>query len=121
MRRADTTTRPLNLLGLPSSLRAQSSHTAVLRTLGERVLEHVRLDLVGLASIPPYNEDCDGAHAPRWPDHRLAGVQPLDVGGAEERPRLDVAAACAVGTEQGCVLTFTASPACTGGGVRIGN
>ncbi|WP_434694761.1 NADPH-dependent FMN reductase [Pseudomonas sp. Z1-14] len=55
----------INILGLSGSLRRQSAHTAILRTVAERLPEHVRLTLHGLDNIPPYNEDDDGAHAPQ--------------------------------------------------------
>ena len=58
-------TATMNLLGLSGSLRQQSAHTAILRTVAERLPEHVQLTLHELNNVPPYNEDDDGAHPPQ--------------------------------------------------------
>ncbi|MDR0209883.1 MAG: NAD(P)H-dependent oxidoreductase [Pseudomonas putida] len=121
-------TRPLNLLGLSGSLRAQSSHTAVLRTLAECVPDHVRLDLFGLASIPPYNEDCDGAHAPQEVlalREAVARADGLIIGSPEYNHGMSGVLKNALDwlsrphgqsvLNRAVVLAFTASPAFTGG------
>ena len=51
--------RPFRLLGLSGSIRRGSNSTAVLRTLKESLPADVELTILGLESIPLYNEDDD--------------------------------------------------------------
>lgn len=118
----------INILGLSGSLRRQSAHTAILRTVADRLPEHVRLTLHGLDSIPPYNEDDDGAHATQAVIALRAAVAAADgvlIGSPEYNHGMSGVLKNALdwlsrphgkSVLQGCpVLSFTASPAFTGG------
>lgn len=118
----------LNLLGLSGSLRLQSSHTAVLHTVAECLPDNICLHVHGLGNIPPYNEDCDGANAPLEVlalreavaradgvligspeyNHGMSGVLKNALDWLSRPHGQSVLSGCAV-------LTFTASPAFTGG------
>lgn len=121
--------KTLHLLGLCGSLRQASSHEVILRTLANELLpEHVQLVIHPLHDIPMYNEDHDGAASPdsvsalreavaaadaivlAAPEynHGMSGVlkntldwlsRPHGRSALRDKP----------------VLTFTASPAFTGG------
>jgi chromate reductase len=54
----------VNLLGISGSIRAQSTNTAILRTLSERVPDTASLSSFGIGDIPPYNSDEDGEQCP---------------------------------------------------------
>ncbi|TNF83443.1 NAD(P)H-dependent oxidoreductase [Pseudomonas sp. ICMP22404] len=71
-------TASINILGLSGSLRQHSAHTAILNTMAERLSGQVRLTLHGLESIPPYNEDHDGVHAPQAVSDLRAAVAAAD-------------------------------------------
>ncbi|WP_414157461.1 NADPH-dependent FMN reductase [Pseudomonas sp. BNK-15] len=118
----------VNLLGLSGSLRAQSAHTAVLRTVAECLPELVRLELFGLGSLPPYNEDCDGVHAPLEVlalREAVARSDGLLIGSPEYNHGMSGVLKNALDwlsrphgqsvLSGRAVLTFTASPAFTGG------
>lgn len=118
----------LNLLGLSGSLRAQSSHTAVLRTLAESLPANICLQVHGLECIPPYNEDCDGANAPREVLALREAVARADgvlIGSPEYNHGMSGVLKNALdwlsrphgqsALSGRAVLTFTASPAFTGG------
>jgi chromate reductase len=53
-----------SLLGLSGSLRADSFSTGILSTLKERLATSVDLTFHGLADVPLYNQDLDGADPP---------------------------------------------------------
>jgi chromate reductase len=121
-------TATINILGLSGSLRRQSAHTAILRTVAERLPEHVRLTRYGLNDIPPYNEDDDGAHAPQAVIALRAAVAAADgvlIGSPEYNHGMSGVLKNALdwlsrphgkSALQGCpVRSFTASPAFTGG------
>ena len=121
-------TATINILGLSGSLRRQSAHTAILRTVAEGLPGHVRLTLHGLDSIPPYNEDGDGAHAPQAVIALRAAVAAADgvlIGSPEYNHGMSGVLKNALdwlsrphgkSVLLGCpVLSFTASPAFTGG------
>jgi chromate reductase len=121
-------TATINILGLSGSLRRQSAHTAILRTVAERLPEHLRLTLHGLDSIPPYNEDDDGAYAPQAVIALRAAVAAADgvlIGSPEYNHGMSGVLKNALdwlsrphgkSVLRGCpVLSFTASPAFTGG------
>ncbi len=61
---AETSARPLELLGLSGSLRQGSYCTALLRTLADELPATSRLVIHGLADLPLYNQDHDGEGAP---------------------------------------------------------
>ncbi|QXI31571.1 NAD(P)H-dependent oxidoreductase [Pseudomonas vanderleydeniana] len=120
--------RPMTLLGLSGSLRSKSSHTAVLRTVAEHLPGGVQLELYELASIPLYNEDCEGDHTPlavlalREAVARAEGVL---IGSPEYNHGMSGVLKNALDwlsrphgqsvLRGRAVLTFTASPAFTGG------
>lgn len=54
----------IRLLGISGSLRAKSSNTAILQTLGERLAGGLTMSLSPLNDIPPYNADEDGDRCP---------------------------------------------------------
>lgn len=121
-------TATINLLGLSGSLRQQSTHTAILQTVAERLPEHVRLTLHELNNVPPYNEDDDGAHAPPAVIALRAAVAAADgvlIGSPEYNHGMSGVLKNALdwlsrphgkSVLLGCpVLSFTASPAFTGG------
>ena len=56
-------TRPV-ILGFSGSLRKDSSHAAILRTLGEAVADRADLRLMPLDDVPLYNADHDGDDRP---------------------------------------------------------
>ncbi|WP_210015484.1 NADPH-dependent FMN reductase, partial [Pseudomonas palmensis] len=119
----------VKLVGLSGSLRAQSTHTAVLRTLAECLPEAVCLELFELGSLPPYNEDADGVSAPLEVlalREAVARSDGLVIGSPEYNHGMSGVLKNALDwlsrphghsvlTGRG-VLTFTASPAFTGGG-----
>lgn len=120
--------RPLQLLGLSGSLRGQSAHTAVLHTVADSLPENICLQVYGLGSIPPYNEDCDGAHAPLEVlalREAVAQADGLLIGSPEYNHGMSGVLKNALdwlSRPHGqsvltgrAVLTFTASPAFTGG------
>ncbi len=47
----------LKIVGIAGSIRRESTHTAILRVLKERLADRVELDLVSLAQVPLYDED----------------------------------------------------------------
>ncbi|ALI10863.1 MULTISPECIES: NADPH-dependent FMN reductase [Pseudomonas] len=121
-------TATINLLGLSGSLRQESAHTAILRTVAERLPEHVQLTLHELNNVPPYNEDDDGAHPPPAVIALRAAVAAADglvIGSPEYNHGMSGVLKNALdwlsrphgkSVLQGCpVLSFTASPAFTGG------
>ncbi|CAD6557298.1 Quinone reductase [Paraburkholderia kirstenboschensis] len=52
----------LKIVGIAGSIRRESTHTAILRVLKERLADRVELDLVSLAQVPLYDEDLE--HSP---------------------------------------------------------
>ena len=54
----------VNILGLSGSLRKDSAHSVVLRTVAEQLPQSVALTLHELHEVPPYNEDLDGDAVP---------------------------------------------------------
>ncbi|MCU7247444.1 NADPH-dependent FMN reductase [Pseudomonas koreensis] len=121
-------TATINILGLSGSLRQQSAHTAILHTMAERLPGHVRLTLHGLNNIPLYNEDDDGVHAPQAVIALRAAVAAADgvlIGSPEYNHGMSGVLKNALdwlsrphgkSVLLGCpVLSFTASPAFTGG------
>lgn len=121
-------TAPINILGLSGSLRQQSAHTAILRTVAERMPEHARLTLHRLNDVPPYNEDEDSAYPPRAVVALRTAVAEADgvlIGSPEYNHGMSGVLKNALdwlsrphgkSVLLGCpVLTFTASPAFTGG------
>lgn len=125
---ASSMSTALNLLGLSGSLRLHSAHTAVLRTVADCLPANICLQLYGLECIPPYNEDCDGANAPlevlalREAVARADGVL---IGSPEYNHGMSGVLKNALDwlsrphgqsvLSGRAVLTFTASPAFTGG------
>ncbi|AKJ99960.1 NADPH:quinone oxidoreductase [Pseudomonas brassicacearum] len=118
----------INLLGLSGSLRKHSSHTAILRTVAERLAGPVRLTLHGLGNIPPYNEDLEGADAPPSVVALRTAVAQADgvlIGSPEYNHGMSGVLKNALDwlsrphgrsvLSGRPVLTFTASPAFTGG------
>ncbi|WP_248800797.1 NADPH-dependent FMN reductase [Pseudomonas sp. MWU13-2105] len=121
-------TATINILGLSGSLRRQSAHTAVLRTVAERLPDSVRLSLHGLQDIPPYNEDHDGPHTPPAVVALRAAVAEADgllIGSPEYNHGMSGLLKNALDwlsrphghsvLSGRPVMTFTASPAFTGG------
>jgi NAD(P)H-dependent FMN reductase len=51
------TTRPVNILGIPGSLRQASYSKAALKAAQELLPERATLEISGLDGIPPFNED----------------------------------------------------------------
>jgi chromate reductase, NAD(P)H dehydrogenase (quinone) len=58
-------TTDFRLLGLSGSIRRESTNTAILRTLAEKLDRTVSLTLFPLGDIPPYNDDLDGERPPQ--------------------------------------------------------
>jgi chromate reductase, NAD(P)H dehydrogenase (quinone) len=121
-------TEIINILGLSGSLRRQSAHTAVLHSVAQALPETVRLSVHGLDAIPPYNEDHDGPHAPSAVIALRAAVAEADgllIGSPEYNHGMSGVLKNALdwlSRPHGHsvltgrpVLTFTASPAFTGG------
>lgn len=118
----------VKILGLSGSLRRDSAHSAVLRTVAEQLPAGVALRLHGLHELPPYNEDLDGDASPaavlalREAVHRADAVL---IGSPEYNHGMSGVLKNAldwISRPHGKsalsgkpVLTFTASPAFTGG------
>lgn len=118
----------VNILGLSGSLRKDSAHGAVLRTLAEQLPVSVALTLHALHEVPPYNEDLDDDAAPaavlalreavRRADAVLIGSPEYNHGmSGVLKNALDwISRPHGKSSLTGKpVLTFTASPAFTGG------
>ncbi|MCK9815134.1 NAD(P)H-dependent oxidoreductase [Pseudomonas sp. MAFF 302046] len=118
----------LNLLGLSGSLRRHSAHSAVLLSVAEALPSEVRLTLHSLQDVPPYNEDHDGPNAPPAVLALRAAVAAADgllIGSPEYNHGMSGVLKNALdwlSRPHGrsvltgrAVLTFTASPAFTGG------
>ena len=96
----------MRILGISGSLRRDSHNSTLLRAAADLLPPGAELVVYdGLKAIPPFDADDEdaarrgGARAPRGdrgrgrgPD-RHAGVQQLDPGRPQERPRLGLAAA----------------------------
>jgi chromate reductase len=121
-------TQTINILGLSGSLRRQSAHTAVLHSVAQGLPGTVRLSVHGLDAIPPYNEDHDGPNAPPAVIALRAAVAEADgllIGSPEYNHGMSGVLKNALdwlSRPHGRsvltgrpVLTFTASPAFTGG------
>ncbi|MFJ2363500.1 NADPH-dependent FMN reductase [Pseudomonas sp. NPDC087697] len=52
------------LLGISGSLRSQSTNTAVLKTLSNRLGDQAQMSLFALSDIPPYNADLEADTLP---------------------------------------------------------
>ena len=59
------TTRPINILGIPGSLRQASYNKAALKAAQELLPAGATLDIFGLDGIPPFSEDDERAFPPR--------------------------------------------------------
>jgi multimeric flavodoxin WrbA len=59
------TTRPINILGIPGSLRQASYNKAALKAAQELIPAGATLEVFGLDGIPPFNEDDERALPPR--------------------------------------------------------
>ncbi|MNL34191.1 NADPH azoreductase [compost metagenome] len=118
----------VKILGLSGSLRKDSAHCAVLRTIAEQLPPSVTLNLHELHDVPPYNEDLDGDATPsavlalreavRNADAVLIGSPEYNHGmSGVLKNALDwISRPHGKSTLTGKpVLTFTASPAFTGG------
>lgn len=118
----------VKILGLSGSLRRDSAHGAVLRTVAEQLPTGVALQLYELHEVPPYNEDLDGDAPPaavlalreavRCADAVLIGSPEYNHGmSGVLKNALDwISRPHGKSTLGGKpVLTFTASPAFTGG------
>ncbi|WP_137817668.1 NADPH-dependent FMN reductase [Pseudomonas sp. 2FG] len=118
----------VKILGLSGSLRKDSAHSAVLRTVAEQLPASVALELHDLHDVPPYNEDldCDAApvavlalrEAVRRADAVLIGSPEYNHGmSGVLKNALDwISRPHGKSSLTGKpVLTFTASPAFTGG------
>jgi chromate reductase len=57
--------RAIRLLGLSGSIRRDSTNTAILRSLSERLRSSASLILFPLDDVPPYNGDLEGELLPR--------------------------------------------------------
>lgn len=57
-------TETLKIIGLSGSLRRDSHNSAILDTVGELLPDSVELQRYDLHQIPPYNEDNDGDKSP---------------------------------------------------------
>jgi chromate reductase len=117
----------LKIVGISGSIRRDSVNTAILKVLKERLAGKVHLDLVSLAEVPLYNEDleqsppqeitklrnavrsCSGIiiGTPEY-NHGMSGVLKNTLDWLS-RPYRDSP------VKDKAVLTFTASPAFTGG------
>ena len=110
------TTRPINILGIPGSLRQASYNKAALKAAQELLPVGATLEIFGLDGIPPFNEDDERALPPRvvelkspcprggrHPD-RDTRVQLFGARSSEERDRLGLPAIrrqC-LGRQTGC-------------------
>ena len=65
----------VRLAGISGSLRKNSSNTAILQTLRERVPTDVELSLLSLDGLPLYNADLEGAELPSPVAEFKAAVQ----------------------------------------------
>jgi chromate reductase len=117
----------LKIIGISGSIRNESANTAILKVLKERLAGRVRLEIVSLAKVPPYNEDLEQAppheiiklrNAVRNCDAMIIGSPEYNHGMSGvlknaldwlSRPYRDSP------IKDKRVLTFTASPAFTGG------
>jgi chromate reductase, NAD(P)H dehydrogenase (quinone) len=70
---ARVTTERSRLLGLSGSIRKQSTNTAILETLSEKLVRKASLALFPLNEIPLYNEDFEGDALPQ-PVRALKGA-----------------------------------------------
>ena len=117
-----------NILGLSGSLRRGSAHSAVLRTVAEQLPVNVALTLHELHEVPPYNEDLDGDMPPAAVLALREAVRRADavlIGSPEDNHGMSGVLKNAldwISRPHGKsslsgkpVLTFTASPAFTGG------
>ena len=59
------TTRPINILGIPGSLRQASYNKAALKAAQELLPAGATLEIFGLDGIPPFSEDDEQAFPPR--------------------------------------------------------
>jgi chromate reductase len=59
------TTGPVNILGIPGSLRQASYNKAALKAAQELLPAGATLEVFGLDGIPPFNEDDERALPPR--------------------------------------------------------
>jgi chromate reductase, NAD(P)H dehydrogenase (quinone) len=65
----------VRILGISGSLRRDSHNTKLLRAVGELLLGDTELELwVGLAEVPPYDEDADVDPAPEGAERLRAGA-----------------------------------------------
>ncbi|MDB5773871.1 MAG: NADPH-dependent reductase [Herbaspirillum sp.] len=117
----------LKIVGISGSIRHESANTAILKALKERLAGRVHLDLVSLAEVPLYNEDLEQSPPPEIVKLRDAvrNANGMIIGTPEynhgmsgvlknaldwlSRPYRDSP------IKDKAVLTFTASPAFTGG------
>ncbi|WP_423357487.1 NADPH-dependent FMN reductase [Pseudomonas citronellolis] len=121
--------RRISLLGIPGSLRAGSAHGAILRTIAEELLPtNTEMVVQELHDIPLYNEDLDGEQVPLAVAalrQAVAAADALVLGSPEYnhgmsgvlKNSLDwLSRPHGQSVLRGKpVLTFTASPAFTGG------
>lgn len=118
----------VNILGLSGSLRRDSVHDAVLRTVAEQLPLSAALTLHGLHELPLYNEDLDGDAPPAAVLALREAVRRADavlIGSPEYNHGISGVLKNAldwISRPHGKsplsgkpVLTFTASPAFTGG------
>lgn len=118
----------VNILGLSGSLRRDSAHSAVLRTVAEQLPAGVALTLHELHEVPPYNEDLDGTTPPAAVLALREAVRRADavlIGSPEYNHGMSGVLKNALdwlsrphgksSLTGKPVLTFTASPAFTGG------
>lgn len=118
----------VKILGLSGSLRQDSAHSAVLRTVAEQLPVGVAMEMYALHEVPSYNEDLDGGTVPaavlalreavRRADAVLIGSPEYNHGmSGVLKNALDwISRPHGKSSLTGKpVLTFTASPAFTGG------
>lgn len=117
----------LQIVGISGSLRRDSTHTAVLEALRERLVDQVHLHVLSLADIPLYNEDLErcppSAIAKLWKsvdesDGMIVGTPEYNHGmSGAVKNALDWLSRPHGNSplKNKHVLTFTASPAFTGG------
>lgn len=118
----------LNIIGLSGSLRRNSYNSAILSTIGELLPESVELHLYGLQNIPLYNEDIDGDNSPEQVTslrQALYNADALIIGSPEYNHGVSGVLKNALdwlsrphgksNLTGKPTLTFTASPAFTGG------
>jgi chromate reductase len=116
------------VLGISGSLRKGSYVTAILRALAETTTPHVSLDVFTLHDVPPYDQDADTASPPPGVTALRAAIGNADgiiIGSPEYNAGMSGVLKNALdwasrpygkSTLTGKpVLTFTASPASTGG------